>query len=189
MASATSLSSKGIAYALLAVVGTVTLYLFGFSRGVVTVKEAAQERANNQVRIEALQKKIGDLKTLDQQFAVAQDQVNALTVAMPADKQIAEVVAMLETMAARAGLVLEDIQTSAPTADGLPVAVTVRGDYGRTLTFVEIMEKNVRPIHIGPLSISAGENDLSSTFNIVVLYQVPPEDFTPEIVPEAAEGS
>lgn len=189
MASETSLSSKSIAYALLAIVGTVVLYLYGFSRGITQVTQASQERANNQATIGALQKKLSDLKNLQQQFATAQERVNALSVAMPAEKQIAEVVAMFETMAARAGVILENLQPSPPTADGLPMAVTIRGSYNGVLSFVEIMEKNVRPFLIGPINISGGETELSTTFNVVALYQVPAKDLPAEAAPAGSDGT
>lgn len=179
----TNLSSKGVALALLAIFGTVVLYLFGFTRGLEMVQEGAQERANNQAAIDAMQKKLRDLQNVEQEFALAQGQVNALTVAMPADKQVAEVLTMLETIAARAGLILENVQPGAPTLDGLPVTVAVRGGFGQTLTFVELLEKNVRPFRMGPVTIAAGDADLASTFDVVVLYQVPPEDLPQEAVP------
>ena len=189
MAAATSLSSKGVAYGLLALVGTIVLYFFGFSKGIDTVTQASAERANNQAKIDALQKKISDLRSLEQQFAQAQDQVNALSVAMPADKQMAEVVAMMETMAARAGIVLENVQPTQSIPEGLPVAVSVRGSFAGMLTFTELMEKNVRPITFGPFNISSGENELSTTFNVVVLYQVPPEDLPQEQVTSPEGGT
>jgi len=191
MASATSLSSRGVAYGLLALVGTIALYFFGFSKGIDSVTQASQERAGNQAKIETLKKKISDLKSLQQQFAQAQDQVNALSVAMPAEKQMAEVVAMMETMAARAGIILENVQPAQSVPEGLPVAVSVRGSFAGILNFTELMEKNVRPIKIGPLSIASGEGILSTTFNVIILYQVPPEDLPQEQVapPEGGVGS
>jgi len=186
MASATSLSSKGIAYGLLALVGAVVVYLFGFSRGLESMATASQERANNQAKIDALKQKLTDLKTLQEEFAQAQPLVDSLTVAMPADEQFAEVVAMVETMAARAGLLLETIQPASPTVDGLPLSITVRGSYGGILTFIEILEKNVRPFKIGPINIAGGEAGLSATINVTALFQVPPEDL-PQTTPEGAE--
>jgi len=92
---------------------------------------------------------------------------------------------MMETMTARAGIVLENVQPGAEVVpEGLPVVVTVRGPYAGTLSLAEIMEKNVRPIKIGPVNITGGETELSSTFNVVVLYQVPAADLpAPEVTP------
>lgn len=177
----TTLSNKTTAYALLALIGTITLYVFGFNRGLTNVSEASLERANNEAKIEALEKKLTDLKAIEQQFAQAKAQVDALTVAMPADKQIAEVVAMIETMAARAGVVLDAISPSAPTPLGLPLSITVRGPYGSIVTLTEIMEKNVRPFRLGPINIVGGtETDLSVTFEVVAMYQVPGSDLPAE---------
>lgn len=176
MASAASLSSRGLAYGLVALVGTIALYFFGFSKGIEVVTQASRERADNQAKIEALKKKISDLRSLEAQFSQAQNQVNALSVAMPAEKQMAEIVIMLETMAARAGVLLENVQPTQSTSEGVPLAISVRGSFAGILKFAELMEKNVRPISLGPFNISSGENDLSTTFNVVFLYQVPSSD-------------
>ncbi len=175
----TNLSSKRFAYALLAIVGTAVLYLFGFTGGLEIVSQAAQQRADNQASISALQKKASDLKKLQQQFALYEDQVNALSVAMPAEKQMAEVITMLETIAARAGIMLENVQPNEPTPDGLPLTVSVRGSFGATLAFVEFLEKNVRPFLVGPMTLAGGGADIAATFDVVVLYQVPPENMSP----------
>jgi Tfp pilus assembly protein PilO len=185
MASSTSISSKATAYALLAMVGTVVLYLFGFRIILDNVRVASQERASNEAKIAGLQQKISDLRSLAQQFIEQRQQVDVLSVAMPADRQIAEVVSMFETMTARAGLTLDNIQPATPTEEGLPVTVSVRGSFAGVLTFAELMEKNVRPIRIGPINMSAGDTELAATFTVVAVYQVPPEDLPQStIIPE-----
>ena len=109
-------------------------------------------------------------------------------VAVALSVPVLPVVTMLETMAARAGIVLENIQPSTEVVpEGLPVVVTVRGNFQGMLSFVEIMEKNVRPVRIGPVNITGGETELSATFNVVVLYQVPAEDL-PAVEAAPTEG-
>ena len=181
----TTVSNKGAAIGLLALVGTVVIYLFGFRAAMEEVGRAAQQRADNQAKIAALEQKLSDLRQLAQDVRRQQDLFRALSVAMPADKQVAEIVTMVETMTARAGLVLENIQpASDATPEGLPVVLTVRGSFASLLTFAEVLEKNVRPVKIGPFNVTAGEQELSASFTVTFLYQVPPEDIQSTGVPE-----
>jgi Tfp pilus assembly protein PilO len=179
----TTLSNKSTAYALLAIVGTIILYLFGFNRGLTLLREASLQKAANESKISALQTKLADLRRLEQQFKVEKAQVDVLAVAMPADKQLAEIVTMMETMAARATVVLQSLQPTDLTQEGLTMAVTVQGSFGGILTFTELMEKNIRPIRLGPLNIASGGEILAATFDVLIPYQVSASEITPEAVP------
>lgn len=171
-----SLSNKKTIYALLALVGAVVIYLLPFKMALSSVSSAARLSADNKATMTLLKQNLANLKAMQQEFASKKAQVEALAVALPPEKQMAEVVAMLEAMATKAGVSLENIQPQASTAEGVPVSTTVSGSFQGILTFTELAENNIRPFKVGLFNITAGDASLTVTIDLVAMYQVPAED-------------
>ncbi|PIP21920.1 MAG: hypothetical protein COX39_00300 [Candidatus Nealsonbacteria bacterium CG23_combo_of_CG06-09_8_20_14_all_40_13] len=128
------------------------------------------------------QKKIDDLKTVAGQMKAADAQIQLLNLAYPSDAGIPEILVSVEAMVGRAGLTVVSIAPSAGesssggTAESgqVPVNIIASGSFSNLLSFTQILEKNLRPIKIKSISISAQAADSASSsasFSIALLYQ------------------
>jgi Tfp pilus assembly protein PilO len=173
-----TLTSRTNLFTALGLVGALVLFFFGVRPLLSSIKETRTQVAAAQVQAETLETKLATLQSLKTQFENKKSELSALTVAIPKDPQLAEVVEMISTISARAGLSLVSIQPSQPVGTAVPVNVTVSGGFLGMVSFAELIEKNVRPMGISSLGVvgSSDEGGLSATFALQALYQGIPEE-------------
>lgn len=168
-----SVTSRSNLFTALGFIGALVIFFFGVRPTISSIKNTRTDVAAAQKQAEILETKLSTLRSLKLEFENRKSELSALSVAIPKDPQVAEIVEMISTITARAGLSLVSLQPSKAAGVAVPVNVTVKGGFGNLVSFAEILEKNVRPMtikSIGVVGSSEGEG-LSATFSLQALYQ------------------
>lgn len=90
---------------------------------------------------------------------------------VPVTKDVAELVSALEGMAARSGVVLNEIQVGEgvvsrdAVAETLTINIEMTGSYGALRTFLDAMEREIRLLNVTDISIS-GDSVAGLSFSV-----------------------
>lgn len=95
-----------------------------------------------------------------------------LALAVPEDEAIDELITSLEKIVEKAGITLLSVQPASNVETGKTTAMlSTRGSYSGTTLFLEFLEKNLRPIGVNDLALTAtsdiqGASLISASFEI-----------------------
>lgn len=97
--------------------------------------------------------------------------LNLLSLAVPSEPQIPELLIMVQAMVTRAGLTLVNATPSA-SAGGTKMDITLRGGYSGVVSFLDILNRNLRPGVVQNFSIISQSNPEESLSDTVASLSV-----------------
>lgn len=148
-----------------------------------------------------IMERIKDLQGVGERLntPAAKASLDKLSLAMPLDAQVAEVLVQIETIASRAGMRITSISTSESASGakasagksneaggatnflGVPITLTAEGTFADLTKYAQILERNLRPILVKSINVGAATksenqpagNALTTTFTIEMQYLAP----------------
>lgn len=108
---------------------------------------------------------------LSAKYQSAENDLQKLSLTVPSEPQIPELLVQLEDIARRNGLAVDDVQFNIPASDRLAkpadknlgvvnVKIKMEGDYNNFKNFTADIEKNIRLMDISLVSLNAGGEGL-----------------------------
>lgn len=128
---------------------------------------------SKKIEADALTNKVSALQTLQSKFASQASSLQRLQTALPSDARPQEIIVMIDSIATKSGVNVNNIQpdqqhliaSKVPTAN---VTVTVTGNYAAQVAFAQAVEQNLRPIIINNFNLVANGDgsSLSGTYDL-----------------------
>lgn len=176
---------NGSLWILLGILGVIAAGYFYTWPQLTELKSVRTTAAARTADLEAIQAQQQEISVLAQQLASRAADLDRLTLAVPSTSRNEELLVSLEHMASTSGVVLSTVQPTATAASsGSEVTVTLRGSYSGVAAFIELLDKNLRPVKIVDLSLT-GSSDVVGASLVDATMTVVAADATPR----AAAGS
>lgn len=142
--------------------------------GISSLRAAIAER--EQVASDR-QTTLDNVRRLERDYESRKDQVARFAAVIPDEKSAAELVSALEAIAARSGIQLTEIATSAITAttkdpyNALALSIKARGPYASLYGFLDGTEKNIRLIDLDSVEAASDEAQ-AGVLNVIIRGKV-----------------
>lgn len=130
-----------------------------------------QLRVNElQAEVDQKQREVESLRNLLKQGQASNRRLELLSLAAPAKPQIPELLVMVETMAGKSQTVLTNASPS-QSETGTKLDITLSGGYGGMVSFLEHLNRNLRPGAVKTLSVvtqeaQGGGSELSAAVSV-----------------------
>ena len=183
---------------LVATLGVLVAALLGYYYVAPTVTTLGNSRlATAALALDktAYETRIGEVVALDARLRGQPALLDRLTLAVPPDAAIDELIVSLEALAAGSGIVLATVQPVVVQEEsGTKVSVTARGSYGGLRLFLEQLASNLRPIKVTELTLTAasdvsGASLVNASFQLVAAQAgVSPSLQTDQTEPAASQS-
>ena len=180
-----SILQLGAVLALLASFIIVITYLVP---QISSIKDGSNRAAAKEQELEAGKKKIQTIKTAVQLIASAKKDIETLGISMPAKAKAEEAVVQVASAASQAGAAVKSITVGDTKGGKVLLSFSTEGKFDQYTTFLDNLEKNLRPMKISDYNMTLNQNDQSlvdSTFNI----EFPYVDTEATATPVSAEGA
>ncbi len=155
-------------------IGAVIFFaIFAIRPTIVTIAELNQEIEDKQELDQQLSDKVTALSSVQQQYLQLQDRLPVLDQALPNQPQLQRTIKIIEKLASEEELVIESLrvpeipsenssEVDAAPADqlervGIPLLISVQGDYESIRAFVEAMRQVRRSILVDTITFSIQE--------------------------------
>lgn len=93
---------------------------------------------------------------------------------LPKQKEVSEILVMIESIVSSSGLLLSEVNLSEPTgetAGKINVSIKLSGDFNSLMTLLDLLEKNLRLIEISTIDIAAQLSGISDTINYDIKFE------------------
>lgn len=123
---------------------------------ITTLKDLNTKIAARSEQITQMESKISNLKYLKGEFAKATADLDLLNIAIPKDSQMPEILMQLAQIAGKSGVQITSINPK--SGEGENLSINTQGDFASISSFIENLEKNLRPITIRAISFTSSKN-------------------------------
>lgn len=107
----------------------------------------------------AYEVQISQIAALDTRLTVQETALDQLSLAVPDQPAVDELIVALQAIASKSGIVLSSIQPAAEgSTAGVSVLIAARGSYSGLHLFLEELGKNQRPIKVTELALNAASD-------------------------------
>lgn len=143
---------------IISLIGIVVVGFWGTYPMITQLKDVNLANRAKAQEITLTESKINNLNTLKTDFQRFQTEVSMLSVVAPTTDQLPEILVQIETMAKKSGLEVSSIQPDkASSSSQTDVNLSVKGSFAATLSFLQNLEKNIRPAQVKSLTINSGK--------------------------------
>jgi len=168
-------AKKGQGMLLISVVALLASFIIVISYlvpKISSLKDLANQVALKEQELETGKAKVEALKKATAIIKVARSEIETLGIAVPSKERADEAVAQIAKIAGDSGLNLQSVNAGAPGGGFINVTVSCEGSFPSVQTFLEKIEKNLRPVKVVDYTVASasGGASVSSTFNFSMPY-------------------
>lgn len=169
------------------------MFIFVILPKIQNIKQVSADIATKQSELKAGQEKVAALRQAVQLMTSAKKDLEILGVAIPASENAEEAFAQLAANSSASGLEIKSTGVSTGEADSggnLTLTITLSGKFENFKTFLENLEKNLRPVKITDynMAYNAETTNIDTTFNLSFPYIAQEKAVTEEGNTETEEG-
>lgn len=122
--------------------------------------------------VRSYEQRIEDLKFIRDRGATVQSVLTAQYLAMPRSSQIPEVLVMVESLAASAGVVLGNATIGTPSANEVPVTISFTGNIGSVNGFLNALNQNIRTVVVKDQTLVSDDGgNVNLNLSLGLIYQ------------------
>lgn len=163
-------SSSGVV--LLSILAIIVIAYFLIYPSITKIKDLNIKLGAKTEEISSMQDKITALGIMKSALLSQQTTANKLSLAVPSNDQMPELITELDSMANASGLKIGSIlpsQESIKTATS--ISVGLKGDYSGLVRFLTLLENNIRPINVKTINLVSGTKDNASILSFTLGLQ------------------
>jgi len=137
-----------------------------------SLKDLANQVAAKEQELETGRSKVEALKKATAIIKIARSEIETLGIAVPSKERADEALAQIAKIASDSGLSLQSVN-SGTSGDGfVNITVSCEGSFPSVQTFLEKIERNLRPVKVMDYTVASGTDggSVSSTFNFSLPY-------------------
>ena len=161
-------------YIFLALIAVIGCFYYSYNSLIPKYKQHKADSDLVQAEIKAIDNKITSLQNSKQTLLNLGDIVDKMLVAIPNDKDSANLITEIEALSIKHNVYIPSIQISDPDSTGLDtgqsnkisVAFSASGSFSDTQQFIQSIEHDLRFMTIKNITISASGNDVSLSIQI-----------------------
>lgn len=176
-----SLKEKPLYIILLCLVIIVGLIFFGLKPILSSIKAVNLEVLLAKREYQEKEKRLNLLKTIQANPSLVSENLALMKKALPKEEEsTSDLLVNIEALSASSGVFLSAFtpaKTETPTTPSpttlspLFFDLSLSGSYPSFLTFLENVEKNLRPMTVKTINLTAGKEGVSATLKMVTFYQ------------------
>lgn len=167
--------------------------VFALKPTAVTIIELVKEIENKKATVVTLDKKIGDLEIAQEVYSRNQNILSAINSSVPNSPEPQIFSSQVESLsrnnsvnilgvsigeAVLQGLedkkaVSSELKPFPQNARELTVSISVSGNYQNLVSFIQSLEKNIRPIKMDIVGFNTTQNDLEQVISVIISGRIP----------------
>ena len=132
---------------------------------------AIEERENILKELQEISSRVTELNS---EIGRNKNNIAKLDQLLPKRKEVSEILVMIESTISSSGLLLSEVNISEPTGEAagkINVNIKLSGDFNSLMTFLDLLEKNLRLIEISTIDIAAQLSGASDTINYDIKFE------------------
>lgn len=165
---------------ILTAVAAIIFVVFAIRPTFVTIAKLYKEKGEKEKVIKTMEQKRQNLQKAESNFNSYQQQINLLDKVMPKTPKPNELVAQIEGISYRAGILILSheinevalVKTTEPAPEGTPqsfeINLTITGEYSQVYQFINDLENFRRPFNFKLVSLRLSEDASDEIFNDII---------------------
>jgi hypothetical protein len=168
----TKSSQAIILISVLALLVSLVLIIFYIVPSISSLQDLSGRVLSKQQELEAGKNKVDAIRRAVQTINSAKRDVETLGVAVPEGPSAESALVQLSSAASQAGISISSASIGQAEKGYQDISFSTSGKFENTLSFLEKIEKSLRPVKISDYTINSveGSSDLSATFNFAFPY-------------------